>query len=383
MTFLSLQWLIWIWITVSVYWMAPRSWRALVLFLISLVFLASHSPTSALLLIAFCGLSHVAGNLMRPTVASLSASIAAMVGVLIYFKLNQRVDLNGLVDTLVIPLGLSYYTFRCIHFLLERYKDKIDKTTLDDLVGYLFFIPTLYIGPIHRYDDYRRDRLRQRFDPAMLSEGAERIVYGYAKVIILGNYLTGAVLGSYIDGLEDPTSPFALYLTVVQNGLNLYFQFAGYSDIAIGFAMLLGYRVIENFDSPYFKPNISAFWRSWHISLSRWCRNYIYGPVVARTRSPALGALATMITIGLWHEISLRFLLWGTYHGFGIIVWQLARPYSERLVETVPVSVRWPLHIASVLVTVNFVWFGFVILTAGNISDALATYRSIIFPWLE
>ena len=379
MHYLSTTWLLWMWLTVSLYWIAPPAWRLSLLATLTLIFLCTISPTSAALLVAFCGLSHLFGNLLRPTTTGIAAATAIMVGVLFNFKWKQTVDGELLVETLVIPLGLSYYTFRCIHFLIERYKGHIDRATLRELVGYLFFLPTIVVGPIHRFDDYRRDLIRQRFDPALISEGAERILYGYAKIVILGNYLTQGVMGRAIEGVGHPDGALTTYLLTVQTGLNLYFQFSGFSDVAIGFARLLGFRVIENFNWPYLQTNIAAFWRSWHISLSHWCREYIYAPVVAKSRSPFLGAMATMIIIGLWHEISLRFLLWGAYHGIGIAVWQKLQGRTPVLVPIEEGGIaRLALDGVKVLATVHFVWFGFIILTADSVPAVIDTFARLL-----
>lgn len=382
MSFLSLTWLFWVWITVALYWLTPHGWRQMVLIGVSLLFLAILSPVSAAILIVFCAICHLATRRHVPGSALVAAAICLIVAVLCFYKLRQSIDPMSLVETAAVPLGVSYFSFRCIHFLIERYKGHLGPAKLTDLVGYLFFLPTFVIGPIHRYDDYVRDHVRQRFDADMLSEGAERILYGYAKITILSNYLTENVLGGWINTLSDQDAPVTLYMNLVKNGLNLYFQFSGYSDIAIGFARLLGFRIIENFNWPYLQTNISAFWRSWHISLSRWSRDYVYAPVVATTRSPALGALCSMAVIGLWHEVSLRFLLWGAYHGLGLVAWQ----QSQRLAGLV--SISWPANLlpvvqfAKVLATVHFVWFGFVILTADGPMAALEIYRKILFGWM-
>lgn len=374
MTYVSLQWLVWIWLTVGLYWLVPRTARASVLIALSLTFLASASPLSAALLIGFCGLVHLASNRLAPTARNVTIAGVLIVAVLIGFKLGQTMDTASMVETVVIPLGLSYYSFRCLHFLIERYKGRIGQMPLRDLAAYLFFLPTFLVGPIHRFDAFNADSRRQRFDPAMLSMGLERIVQGYAKIVILGYFGTGQLLGDHIAGLDNPDGAWAIYLGIVQNGLNLYFQFSGYSDIAIGFGLMLGYRIMENFHWPYLQPNISAFWQSWHRSLSLWCRDYIYGVVVAHSRSPALGALATMVVIGLWHEISLRFVLWGAYHGLGLIIWQKFQDWKRARSIVVPAGLAAPVHAGSVLLTVHFVWFGFVILTAASAGDALALF---------
>lgn len=378
MSFVSLSWLVWMWLTVGLYWLAPRPWRMGVLAALSAAFLLMISPVSAFLLAGFCVPVHLASNVLAPTLRHTVAAAVVMVGVMVGFKLNQSVRTDAVFETIILPLGLSYYTFRCLHFLIERFKGRIGQTSLHDLVGYLFFLPTFVVGPIHRFDTFASDTRRQRFDLALLSFGLERIVQGYVKIVLFSNYATEYLLGGYITSQPDQTGIWATYLGVVQNGMNLYFQFSGHSDIAIGFAMLLGYRVLENFNWPYLQPNIQAFWQSWHRSLSLWCRDYIYAIVVAKSRNPALGALATMTAIGLWHEISFRFLLWGAWHGLGIIVWQRVQVFRAASSYCLPAWLRWPVHVASVLLTVHFVWFGFVILTAPNLTDGLAVFTRIL-----
>lgn len=382
MHFLSITWLFWIWLTVSVYWIVPGQWRLPMLAGLTGLFLAIHAPVSAAILVVFTLTTYVAVARHRPTGRDAALAIGFMIAVLGYFKVSLQVDLGMLLDTVVIPLGLSYYTFRCIHVVLERVKGHAPPLPLRELVGYLFFLPTIVVGPIHRIDAYRRDLMRQRFDPALLSEGAERIIHGYAKIVILSNFLTEGLLGEQIAALPDQSGPLALYLTIVQQGLNLYFQFSGFSDIAIGFARLLGFRVMENFNWPYLQTNVGAFWRSWHLSLSQWCRDYIYGSVVSLTRSPAAGVVATMATIGLWHEISFRFLLWGVYHAAGILIWQRTVGWGDRIDRMVPAGAHGVLHVAKILLTVHFVWFGFVILTAASPRDALSIWNTVLFGWV-
>jgi D-alanyl-lipoteichoic acid acyltransferase DltB (MBOAT superfamily) len=380
MSYLSPEWLFWLWLTVCLYWLAPRGARRPLLIGLTLAFLLSRSTESAFILVAFCGITHLAGNVMRPVLSNILGAAVTMVAVLVYYKLDTTISTENLLDTLVIPLGLSYYTFRCIHFLVERYKGTVGRVGLSEVAGYLFFLPTIVVGPIHRFDEYKRDELRQRFDGALISEGAERILYGYAKIVVLSNFLVEGVMGDYIASLSDQDGRWVLYLQIVQNGLNLFLQFSGYSDIAIGFARLLGYRVQENFNWPYLQPNISAFWRSWHMSLSRWCRDYIYSVVVANTRSPALGAIATMVAIGLWHEISLRFLLWGAYHAVGIIVWQRTHAWLAGLGHGMPRPVLAFAPALKVMVTVHFVWLGFVILSADGPLEAVETFARLLLP---
>jgi len=368
MSLLSISWLGWMWLTVGLYWLTPGSIRRYLLGALTLGFLTYYSPLSASLLVAFTAATALLARLRHIGGWTATAAIAAMVAILGYFKLGQALDPDALLDTVAIPLGLSYYTFRCIHVIVERVKGHQPPLPPVDVVTYLLFLPTLVVGPIHRMDDYRRDLARQRFDPRLLSEGAERILYGYAKVVILSNWLTQDVLGGYIDS---QTGVWAGYLGIVKGGLNLYLQFSGFSDIAIGFARLLGFRVLENFNWPYFQTNISAFWRCWHISLSQWCRENINDVIVSLTRSPTLAAYATMFVIGMWHEVSFRFFLWGLYHATGIFIWQRTQALGARIDAAIPARYAGVVHAIKVLMTTHFVWLGFKVLEPRNPQEAL------------
>lgn len=378
MQFDAIAWVTWMWLTIGLYWLVPAAWRLALIVGLTALFLGVHSPISLPILLGCVVTCHVSANMRDPTWQQAALGVGVIVVVLATFKIGRTQDANAVVANVLLPLGISYYSFRAIHFILERYKGHAERVSLRDLFGYLFFLPTLVVGPIHRVDDYLYDLRRQRFDPAMLSEGAERIIYGYVKIMVLSNLLTEGIFGDYIAGYADQTTAWVTYLLIVQNGFNLYFQFSGYSDIAIGFARMLGFKVIENFNWPYLQPNIGAFWRSWHISLSRWCRDYVYGVVVSTTRSPALGALSVMTVIGLWHEISLRFLLWGAYHGLALIVWQRWNDHGPALPVTTPRVVVRMIYAAKVAFTVNFVFFGFVILKADGPLDALRIFARFL-----
>lgn len=382
MEFVSLTWFAWMWGTVALYWLAPRPARIYVLAGVSALFLYSVSPLSIALLCGFTLMCHLAGNRGNISSPVLGAAIAVMVLTLLWFKLGITVDSQSLTETLLIPLGLSYYTFRCIHFLMERFTGRVPACSLRELIAYLFFLPTFVVGPIHRVDDFLKDMRRQRFDTALLSEGAERILYGYVKIAVLSNFLVERHFGEWILELPDQDGGLVAYMTMVKNGLNIYLQFSGHSDIAIGFARLLGFRVLENFNWPYFKTNISSFWRSWHISLSRWCRDYIYDPIVSVTRNPALGALATMLVIGMWHEISMRYLYWGMYHGLGLVAWQYWQGIKTEWMPALPEKYAWLAHTISIIVTVHFVWFSFVLLNTQSLSEAFSVYAKILFWWI-
>lgn len=382
MHFLSLTWLAWMAGTVSVYWLAPREWRHWVLVAVSLAFLAIHAPVSAILLVGFTLLTYFATRREHVSGWQAAGVSAVMIAVLVFYKVAVSGVAGTIIENAVIPLGLSYYTFRCLHLTIERYKTAAPPTRFGDVVEYLVFLPTFVVGPIHRYQPFQRDLRRHRWDFDMLTEGLERILYGYVKIAVLGNYIVSTKLVGLIESLPPESEALSLYLLVVSRGLSVYFQFAGFSDIAIGFALLLGFRVMENFNWPYFQPNISAFWNCWHISLSSWCRNYIYDVVIATLRSPALGALATLTVIALWHEISPRYFVWGLYHGLGIVLWQQFQKVKPRLPQSDSPILKRTARGLSILLTVHFVWYSFVIVSQPTFRDVWHIYRSTLFAWL-
>lgn len=377
MSFLSIEWLVWMWVTIGLYWFLARDWRPWFLMAVSLSFLASIDLLSLALLIAAWGMTTLGAMTKRMTLLMLLGVGGVLVAVLAGFKLQAITTPDSFVEDFGIPLGLSYYTFRCLHVLLERFKGNLSNVTPVDLACYLFFSPTFVVGPIHRIDTFIRDQKRQRFELATMAIGAERILFGYVKIVVLSNFLLEGVSDVLITHVAVAAPWWALYLEVVKDGLNIYLQFSGHCDIAIGFAAMLGFRIIENFNWPYLKRNISEFWQSWHISLSRWCREYIYGPVVAKTRSPALGALATMILIGLWHEISLRYLIWAGYHWLGILAWQKFQVLSPARTEFQPTIQSQTMHVVYVLLTLHFVWFSFIILTTPRLADVPARFLAL------
>jgi D-alanyl-lipoteichoic acid acyltransferase DltB (MBOAT superfamily) len=180
------------------------------------------------------------------------------------------------------------------------------------------------VGPINRFESFKRDLRRRRWDTELFSGGLERILFGYFKVVVLANFLISIWLRNYAAMFSGNVISKA-YMDAAVSWMNLYIQFSGYSDIAIGFSALAGFRIIENFNYPFLATNILEFWQRWHISLTSWCRDYVYKPVLSFTRKPFLSICFTMIVIGLWHEVSLRYLLWGLYHSLGITVYLLIR----------------------------------------------------------
>ena len=310
---------------------------------------------------------------------------ALIISLLAYYKVTISAAPEQLLREFVIPLGLSYYSFRCLHYVFDRFRQDIPEVTLVQLTGYLFFLPTIVVGPIHRAPDYLENARDNQWTSANISEGLHRIVIGYAKVAVLGNFLLSSQFAQFIGSLEYADKSLVLYLEVLRGGLNLYVQFSGYADIAIGFALLLGYRVIENFEKPFLQPNIAAFWRCWHISLTSWVRDYVYMPALGVTRNPILATFSSFLVIGLWHEISVRYVVWGLYHALGILAWRGLQRVKRKL-GLKPIENRIfaaIIHVLSVLLTAHFFLFGLVIIRQPDLTTAAEIIVTILLPWSD
>jgi alginate O-acetyltransferase complex protein AlgI len=375
MTLVSLAMLLWIAGTVTASWFVPRRWQLPAILALSALFLGWWSPRSLLLLLLISAVSHAAVACRYRWRWAPAAAALGIVVLLVGFKATFSFG-DGPVSSVVIPLGLSYYALRAVHYCVEGWKGTLAPHTFREFLTYLGFMPTLLAGPINRFEEFHRGVRRRRWDPEMFSAGCERILYGYVKIVFIAMYLVSDKLAHEIGKLP-PDTPLAAWLDCLRYGMNLYFQFAGYSDVAIGFGLLLGIRVGENFDYPFLARNISDFWRRWHISLSSWCRDYVYLPVLSVTRRPRLAIMASMLVLGGWHELSLRYLCWALYHGAGIALWHGFQSLKGgRTLPTGTMAAR-VVDAAALLVTLNFVVLSFAITKEPDLGRALAVYATI------
>lgn len=317
MPILDLTWLAWITASIIAPWLLPAAWRPWAIAGMTLLYLGFHEPVSVLFIGAMTALTIASGSRTGAKLLGTAATIVLLMGTLAVFKVADR-EAGGIA----IPLGMSYYTFRCVHYLLERVKQKLPPHTTAEFLAYMFFLPTFIAGPIHRFPEFHRDLRRSRFSAELLSAGFERILYGYAKILVLANFLLGQHLQPAIDRLATGSPWLGAYLGMLAGGFTGYLMFAGYSDVAIGASRLMGFKVIENFNNPFISRNIVEFWQRWHISLTSWVRDYLYASVFSLTRRPYVAALAAMLTIGLWHEVSARYVVWGLLHGVAVALCQ-------------------------------------------------------------
>jgi alginate O-acetyltransferase complex protein AlgI len=355
-----------------VFWLIPDKWRGLFLAIASSIFLASLDLISFSLLAVLTIIVYFSAERKSTFVLIITGLLLLFCGVRIA-QLLQRTD--QLKHWLVL-FGFGFYVLKLIHYRIERQAGTFREHTLLQFFNYMLFFPTITIGPINRFEDFLRSERRLRWDSSQFAKGLERILYGYAKVVIVANWLITIHLLPFLNRVVPEDGALSLLVNSAAYGFLLYFTFAGFSDIAIGLSLLFGYTVGENFNHPFLKPNIGEFWQSWHMSLSAWCRQYVFLPMYTKTRNLAIAMVTAMMTLGLWHEFSLRFLLWGVYHGAGLAVF---RWYQRQVKPKLPVAqnavLKYAAHSAAVVLTFVFVIVGFTIPRSSSFTEIVNNFK--------
>ncbi len=260
-------------------------------------------------------------------------------------------------------LGASYVLFRLIHVLLEARRPGFPRMPFAELLLYVLFPSTLVAGPIDRFPHFRRNEEYRKPEFGDVAEGGRRVLVGIFKKFAIADFLGGLPLDLPHAGLSTPRMWASLYVF----GFQLFFDFAGYSDIAIGTAKLVGFSIPENFDFPYLQRNLTRFWQSWHITLSSWMRDYVFFPLgrMLRRRAPKLPEAAavfacqavTMVAIGLWHGLDAGLAAWGLWHAIGLFAhWKWTRFRRG----TPAVAPALPGRAASIALTFQYVMLGWV-----------------------
>ncbi len=357
-----------------VYYLAPSRNRWRLLLTASLIFYASASLKMLLLVVASACWSWFAGKKLEEVETEerkrgwLLFGTLPLLGVLFLFKyfnffsvsVASVLTLIGLSATplvlkLMLPLGISYYTFKMISYLADIYLGKRgSESHAGYYLTYVLFFPQILSGPIERSEGFLEQLHRgMRYDGGLFAEGIQRIVLGLFKKMVIANRLSGYVDTVFASPEDYPG--LAAVMAAFFYSFQLYCDFSGYSDIAIGMGDLLGIRSRQNFRCPYFARNIRDFWNRWHISLSSWLRDYVYislgGSRVSRMKR-GRNVLLTFLASGLWHGDNWTFVIWGGIHG----IWNLCSPRKRK--DTVgPIRKLWQTLVTFFGVTIAWVFF--------------------------
>lgn len=316
-------------VAVGIAWLVPARFAFDGVAVWTLIVLALLSWASALWLVGGIAATHIALTLgekfdRRGTAAGLLAVV--LIAALVLAQLA----------TSVIWIGAAFFTLRLLHVTGDWWTGKLALPSLRRHCRYQLFLPVLVTGPIHRIERFERQVARRRWDAQDFLSGAERMLLGF-------------FLASVIGGLVLPRIKEHFYPVLAKGFLgdwggsafdwtSLYFVFSGATSVALGLSLMMGLRLEENFNQPWRATSLVDFWTRWHMSLTSWCRDYVFTPIMATTRSAFAGLCVAMVVIGLWHQLSLYYLLWGPWQALGIVMNRLIARFLP--VARVPVALR-------------------------------------------
>ena len=322
---------------VALFRFAPGKLRPWLIFICGLAFYGYYAGSFWLLILGEALLVYVLGRTMRrPRIAlpAFAIGLAGTIGALAYFKysrllgpilgqaLGSHASALPTFQDIAVPLAISFFTFEFIHYIVDIRRGTIERHSVGDFLAFAMFAPTMVAGPIKRFQQFSPQVQAARADATDVSAGITRIAVGLAKKMVLADTfaLWLGPLGS--TGSLDQASKFQIVSALFAYSLHIYFDFSGYSDIAIGSARLFGISVPENFAWPYLRSSIRSFWRHWHMSLTRWVTDYIYIPLGGNRRGLAvtcLNLMAAFTIVGIWHGAAWHFAAWGAFNGLLLV----------------------------------------------------------------
>ena len=310
---------------VVLYYLCPRRFRNVLLLVSSLIFYGWGEPKYVLLMLVsillnyFCGLAAGKRQTQQRSVRGvLIVGVVLNLGMLGFFKYGKFFFGSAFPD-IPLPIGISFYIFQAMSYLIDvcRREVEVQKNVLT-FGTYVTLFPQLIAGPIVRYRDVAEMLESRRENLPQFSRGVQRFVVGLSKKVLLAN-----TFGSAWNALQVTTGTAAAWLGLLCYTLQIYFDFSGYSDMAIGLGQLFGFTFLENFNYPYISASITEFWRRWHISLSTWFKEYVYIPLGGNRKGLArqiFNILVVWLLTGLWHGASWNFVLWGGYYAALLIL---------------------------------------------------------------
>ena len=310
---------------VVLYYLCPRRFRNVLLLVSSLIFYGWGEPKYVLLMLVsillnyFCGLAAARQQSRQRSVRGvLIVGVVLNLGMLGFFKYGKFFFGSAFPD-IPLPIGISFYIFQAMSYLIDvcRREVEVQKNVLT-FGTYVTLFPQLIAGPIVRYRDVAEMLESRRENLPQFSRGVQRFVVGLSKKVLLAN-----TFGAAWNALQVTTGTAAAWLGLLCYTLQIYFDFSGYSDMAIGLGQLFGFTFLENFNYPYISASITEFWRRWHISLSTWFKEYVYIPLGGNRKGLArqiFNILVVWLLTGLWHGASWNFVLWGGYYAALLIL---------------------------------------------------------------
>lgn len=301
----------------------------------SLVFYAYGEPIYVILLVASSAGNYILARLTGecPKIRKLTMTLAVVInlGLLVIFKysgflvdtFNSVTGAGIPVPQVRMPIGISFFTFQALSYVIDVYRgDASVQKNFGKVLLYISFFPQLIAGPIVKYHDVEAEINNRKQTPEEIGKGIRRFIAGLSKKVLIANTMglvADNLFGASATGITGPGA----WLGAVSYMLQIYFDFSGYSDMALGLGMMFGFHFHENFDYPYISASIREFWRRWHMSLSGWFKEYLYIPLGGNRRGKfrtVVNKMIVFVCTGIWHGASFNFLFWGIYHGFFLML---------------------------------------------------------------
>lgn len=373
-------------VVLIVYFLLKVEYRNFFLLVASLGFYAWGEPKFVFVIILSILINYVFGLLIdyvkkfEITIGRILMllGVAANCGLLFYFKYFDFfiASVNSLTGTnfdllhVILPIGISFFTFQGLSYVIDVYTNKAEvQKNLLKFALFKSFFPQMIAGPIVRYVDVH-DQIDNRVTTIDdFAYGVRRFVIGLGKKVIIANTL--GQVADQIFGLPPHQNTLAVaWIGAICYAFQIYFDFSGYSDMAIGLARMFGFKFKENFDFPYISKSITEFWRRWHISLSSWFRDYLYIPLGGNRKGNVyLNLLIVFLVTGLWHGAAWNFVIWGLWHGFFIVIERVVK--KKNLTFSLPRSLKWIYSSVVVL-------FGWVLFRSPNLTFAIDYIKVMI-----
>jgi len=364
-----------------IYYLINTRFRNIFLTIASLIFYAWGEQKLVMLMIFSISINYLGGILIslmaregrsKASRIFLFFFVAMNVLILGYFKYTNFIIANinemgilsfSSLNEIILPIGISFFTFQGMSYLIDVYYEKVDsQKSLVSLALYISMFPQLIAGPIVRYIDVSKQiEADRKFDILQFQRGVIRFIIGLFKKVIIANQM--GFMADFVFNNSGEVGSVSLWIGVVSYAFQIYFDFSGYSDMAIGLGKMFGFDFLENFNHPYISKSIQEFWRRWHISLSSWFRDYLYIPLGGNRKGIGrtyVNLIIVFFITGLWHGASWNFIFWGLFHGF-FLIWE--RIGLSKFLNKAPNFVG---HIYLALV----VLVGWVFFRAENLSDA-------------
>lgn len=378
-------------IFLGVYYLTPMKFKNLIILIGSYSFYAWWRVDFLFLFVAVTTFNFFVGRFIYRNITLQNHKVAKKwlvcglignLGTLGYFKYadfgissinNLLTSLGGAalpLANIILPIGISFYIFQAISYLIDVYrKDTPSTENFIDFAAFIALFPQLIAGPVLRYKDLAHQFAHREHSWALFSSGVALFMKGFIKKVLIADSV--APIADLAFGMSAPSMSDA-WLGALAYTIQLYFDFSGYSDMAVGLGLMMGFKFINNFNHPYISQSITEFWRRWHISLSTWLRDYLYIPLGGNRRGKFKtyrNLILTMLLGGLWHGANWTFVVWGAWHGGWLALEKLSKKGNHT-----------GFKVSAWLSTMVIVVVGWVVFRADNIQQALSMYKGMFFP---